>query len=186
MIKTTIHHAAPSGNFLRLSPPDSVILESIAVTVKSWVCFSIVYEITYLIERFFKYSIFRQFYASIRFGSVDHTLIMSTEQIAEMTKGHKDARHSYLMVQQVRKNAIAEIRSISSDIQSLERKIKEGTILCSKISIVSGVVSGVAMVAAPFTGGGSLTLAALTGFGTGIGIGAGVCDIIQKWISSSK
>ena len=186
MIKTTIHHAAPSGNFLRLSPPDSVILESIAVTVKSWVCFSTVYEITYLIKWFFKYSIFRQFYASIRFGSVDHTLIMSTEQIAEMTKGHKDARHSYLMVQQVRKNAIAEIRSISSDIQSLERKIKEGTILCSKISIVSGVVSGVAMVAAPFTGGGSLTLAALTGFGTGIGIGAGVCDIIQKWISSSK
>jgi hypothetical protein len=121
--------AAPSGKFLRLSPPDSVVLESIAVTVKSWVCFSIVYEITYLIKRFFKYSIFRQFYASIRFGSVDHTLIMSTEQIAEMTKGHKDARHSYLMVQQVRKNAIAEIRSISSDIQSLERKIKEGTFL---------------------------------------------------------
>ena len=31
--------AAPSGNFLRLSPPDCVVLESLAVTVKSWVCF---------------------------------------------------------------------------------------------------------------------------------------------------
>jgi hypothetical protein len=31
--------AAPSGNFLRLSPPDCVVLESLAITVKSWVCF---------------------------------------------------------------------------------------------------------------------------------------------------
>jgi hypothetical protein len=28
-----------AGFFLRLSPPDCVVLESLAVTVKSWVCF---------------------------------------------------------------------------------------------------------------------------------------------------
>jgi hypothetical protein len=34
--------AAPSGNFLRLSPPDCVVLESLVITVKSWVCFQCV------------------------------------------------------------------------------------------------------------------------------------------------
>jgi hypothetical protein len=42
------------------------------------------------------------------------------------------------------------------------------------------------MLAAPFTGGGSLALAALTGVGTGVGLGAGVFDVIQKWINSRK
>ena len=122
----------------------------------------------------------------MRFGSVDHTLIISKEKIAEMTKAYENAQHKYCKGKQLRKNVIAQIRSISSDIQSLERKIKEGTILCSKISIVSGVVSVSAMLAAPFTGGGSLALAALTGVGTGVGLGAGVFDVIQKWINSCK
>jgi hypothetical protein len=111
----------------------------------------------------------------MRFGSVDHKpLIISEEKIAEMIKGHKNVQHKYDMGKQLRKNVIAEIRSISSDIQSLERNIKEGTILCSTISIVSSVVSVSAVLAAPFTGGGSLALAALTSVGAGVGLGAGV------------
>ena len=126
------------------------------------------------------------FYTSMRFGSVDHKpLIISEEKIAEMIKGHKNVQHKYDMGKQLRKNVIAEIRSISSDIQSLERNIKEGTILCSTISIVSSVVSVSAVLAAPFTGGGSLALAALTSVGAGVGLGAGVFDVIQKWINSS-
>ena len=34
-----MHDSKPSENFLRLSPPDCVVLESLAITVKSWVCF---------------------------------------------------------------------------------------------------------------------------------------------------
>lgn len=103
------------------------------------------------------------------------------DRVSEMTKGYKDTQDSYRELLQLHTNAIAKIRSISSDIQSLERMTKEGTILCSKMGIVSGVVSVAGILAAPFTLGGSL---GLTAVGTGIGIGSGAFDIIQTWANN--
>ena len=109
---------------------------------------------------------------------------MSMKQcVSEMMEVYTKAHGSYHDLRQLRKNAILKIRSISSDIQYLEIRIKDGNIACSKVSIVSGVLTIAGILGAPFTAGGSL---GLTAIGTGLGLGTGVAHITQTWANSSK
>jgi hypothetical protein len=86
--------------------------------------------------------------------------------------------------QQQSQKTISKIRSISGDIQILERDIKKGNILSSLIGIVSGVMTIAGIHGAPFTFFcGPLDLAAL---GTVIGIYIGVQGIVRTLVRSSK
>ena len=109
---------------------------------------------------------------------------MSTNQyVSEIIDIYGHAKKLLQNGGQRQQKAILKIRSISRDIQDLERSIRKGTILCSSVGLLSSALTMAGLLGAPFTFGGSLSLTALGG---GIGICSGAVDIIQTWVNSSE
>ena len=109
---------------------------------------------------------------------------MSIKQcVGEIIEGYANGHVLHKKCRQQQQKTILKIRSISGDIQDLERSIKKGTIACKVVGIASGFMTMAGILGAPFTFGGSLSLTAV---GTGIGLCSGAVDMIQTWVNSSK
>ncbi len=101
----------------------------------------------------------------------------------EERDAYNTAKKAYQYLKQKIETAIPKLNSIVDNIKELENSIKLGSIICSSVGWVSGVVAAVGILGVPFTFGGSLSLTAV---GTGIGLCSGAADILQSWASNCK
>lgn len=99
----------------------------------------------------------------------------------EEREAYNIAKKAYQYLKQKIETAIPKLNSIVDNIKELENSIKLGSIICSSVGWVSGVVAFVGILGVPFTFGGSLSLTAV---GTGIGLCSGAADILQSWASN--
>ena len=103
--------------------------------------------------------------------------------VPEMVECYVNAQRKHQHWRQELQRTILKIRSISGDIQDLERNIKAEKIACSSLGILSGVTTVAGILGVPFTFGGSL---GLTVVGTWTGLYSGALGILNSWITTSK
>ena len=98
------------------------------------------------------------------------------ERVSELTEAYNKGQSVHLNWKQQQQRVISKFRFIASDIQELERNIKQRSIICLSVGSGSSLMIAAGLLGAPLTFGGSLSLTAV---GTGIGLCSGAADALQ-------